>query len=98
MRRLCLECTNYASPRSKNGSRCPRCETKRNNKRNADPKRAAYKDPVYRSFIVGPHCSECGTTEDLTKDHIWPLAKGGSNTVNNIRTLCRSCNSSKGQR
>jgi 5-methylcytosine-specific restriction endonuclease McrA len=43
-----------------------------------------------------PYCSLCGSTEDLTGDHITPLAVGGLNTPRNIRVLCRSCNSSKG--
>lgn len=43
-----------------------------------------------------PWCSRCGRTDDLTGDHIQPLSLGGSNRPDNIRVLCRSCNSSKG--
>lgn len=43
-------------------------------------------------------CQECGATEDLTLDHIWPKARGGKHTAQNLRVLCRSCNSSKGAR
>lgn len=38
----------------------------------------------------------CGATTDLTIDHIWPLSRGGPDTEDNLRVLCRSCNSSKG--
>jgi len=40
-------------------------------------------------------CVICGESNDLTKDHIQPLSKGGSNYIDNIQPLCRSCNSKK---
>lgn len=43
-------------------------------------------------------CVECGATQDLTLDHIYPWSLGGKDTVDNLRLLCRSCNSSKGAR
>ena len=43
-------------------------------------------------------CKFCGTTEDLTLDHIVPFSKGGDSTPDNLQTLCRSCNSRKGAR
>lgn len=44
----------------------------------------------------GWRCLWCGSTQDLTLDHIWPWSLGGEDTEDNLRTLCRSCNSSKG--
>ena len=41
-------------------------------------------------------CVECGSDEDLTVDHIHPVILGGKTDPDNLRTLCRSCNSSKG--
>lgn len=43
-------------------------------------------------------CDECGGTESLTIDHIMPLSKGGSDELDNLRLLCQSCNSTKGDR
>ncbi len=43
-------------------------------------------------------CAECDDLEDLTIDHIKPLSKGGTDDVANLRFLCRSCNSTKGDR
>jgi hypothetical protein len=43
-------------------------------------------------------CAICGSTEDISIDHIIPLSKGGTNTADNIQPLCRSCNSRKGNR
>ena len=40
-------------------------------------------------------CSNCGVKEDLTIDHIIPLARGGRHSIGNLRTLCRPCNSKK---
>ncbi len=43
-------------------------------------------------------CVLCGETEDLTLDHILPWSLGGLDTVQNLRVLCRPCNSKKGAR
>ena len=45
-----------------------------------------------------PVCSRCGSIAHLTGDHIIPLSKGGTSTLENIWVLCRSCNSRKGNR
>lgn len=43
-------------------------------------------------------CVKCETHKNLTIDHIVPVSRGGENTVENMQTLCHSCNSSKGAR
>lgn len=46
----------------------------------------------------GNRCVECGSVDDLTLDHVWPWSLGGEDTVENLRVLCRPCNSRKGAR
>ena len=43
-------------------------------------------------------CLECGTVENITRDHIIPLSRGGTDYIENIQPLCHSCNASKGNR
>ena len=44
----------------------------------------------------GYTCAYCGSTENLTIDHIVALADGGSHSLDNLTVACMSCNSSKG--
>lgn len=41
-------------------------------------------------------CVYCGATEKLSLDHVHPVSRGGDNSIDNLVTACRSCNSSKG--
>jgi hypothetical protein len=58
--------------------------------------------PIATRFFVfdrdGWRCAFCGSTEDLTIDHIYPRILGGGHGEDNLQTLCRSCNSRKGAR
>ena len=40
-------------------------------------------------------CVFCGASNQLTRDHIIPISKGGNSFIENIQPLCRSCNSKK---
>lgn len=46
----------------------------------------------------GLRCVRCGASEQLFRDHIAPISKGGDNTLANMQPLCRSCNLEKGNR
>jgi tetratricopeptide (TPR) repeat protein len=43
----------------------------------------------------GGKCVNCGSEVDIEYDHIIPLAKGGSSTIQNIQILCKKCNRKK---
>jgi 5-methylcytosine-specific restriction endonuclease McrA len=43
----------------------------------------------------GNKCLRCGQAKPLTPDHIVPVSKGGSNSIENIQPLCQPCNSVK---
>lgn len=46
----------------------------------------------------GHACVICRATDDLALDHIYPWSLGGPDTPDNLRVLCRPCNSRKGDR
>jgi hypothetical protein len=43
-------------------------------------------------------CLRCGSRDHLSLDHVHPYSLGGPDTLENLQTLCRSCNSRKGAR
>ncbi|MFF9403715.1 HNH endonuclease [Streptomyces sp. NPDC014744] len=44
----------------------------------------------------GFRCLACGSEDDLTIDHVQHQSAGGRHGIENLRTLCRSCNSRRG--
>lgn len=40
-------------------------------------------------------CAQCGATENLQLDHIKNLARGGTDTTDNIQWLCKPCHQTK---
>ena len=50
---------------------------------------------VVNYYCPNGKCLACGKLSKMTRDHVIPLVKGGSNYITNIQPLCRICNSSK---
>jgi len=50
----------------------------------------------YRCQFCGRHQVELRHRECLTRDHLVPLSRGGSNAWNNVLTACSTCNTRKG--
>ena len=48
--------------------------------------------------VFGTNCFNCGTKNNICKDHYLPLSKGNVLSLSNCIPLCISCNSSKGSR
>jgi hypothetical protein len=44
----------------------------------------------------GNRCLYCGSTDNLSIDHVVAVVNGGGNEDENLQTLCKKCNSSKG--
>ena len=40
-------------------------------------------------------CAYCGSSAPLEQDHVVPISKGGSSSIDNIMPACKRCNSSK---
>ena len=52
----------------------------------------------YRCQYCGRHMSEFKLREALTRDHLVPLSRGGTNDWTNVITACSPCNTRKGNR
>jgi len=48
--------------------------------------------------LYASKCVVCGSSENITADHIVPLSRGGVEAEGNLQPLCGSCNSSKGNK
>lgn len=82
--KLCIECSGFATPRSKAGARCAECESRRRRERNAT-----------RHLPRVGACAACGRYGRVEIDHIVPLWAGGRSDPDNLRPLCVECHRGK---
>lgn len=43
-------------------------------------------------------CVYCGSTEDLTSDHLIPRNRGGDDSADNMVLACKTCNAARGDK
>ena len=99
----CLTCGQL----SHNGTRCPSCQAVRDRAREQARGRpnatargygSAWQATSRQMIARHPWCTICGTTTDLTVDHILAKANGGTDAISNLQVMCRRHNSSKRDR
>lgn len=99
---VCIDC---GAPSS--STRCPDCQSEREGRTAA--RRGSRHERGYdrqwerlsaRARRLQPFCTDCGTQEDLTADHLphaWQKREQGhALTTADIEIVCRSCNSRRG--
>ena len=66
--------------------------------RRTSPWPSRYVAPEVRAQVFARdkmRCVACATRDNLEVDHIVPVSLGGTGTIENLQTLCRSCNRKK---
>lgn len=104
MMRPCLTCGS-PSP----GTRCPACQAERDAR--TDAARGSFRQRGYgrgwdtlsrRARRLQPFCSDCGSQENLTCDHLpgaWEkVAAGKRLTLRDVDVVCAGCNNRRGAR
>ena len=92
----CIQCGDISQ-----STRCTECQRDYEAVRGSGSSRgygSAWTKLSKRARLAQPFCLWCGTTEDLTTDHIVALANGGKRTgltLADVQILCRPCNSKK---
>lgn len=85
--RACGEATCDARP-----------ESSRAKRERAARRRGTHTSQQWANLVAqyGGRCHYCGEQKRLTKDHVRPISRGGSDLIDNIVPACGPCNSSKG--
>lgn len=81
-------------------SRCPDHQLPDTRKRTGERRTARWARLSARLRRMQPFCTACGSRDDLTVDHVVPLAARPdlAYRIDNLQVLCRKCNSRKGTR
>lgn len=104
--KTCAGCFTNHPPQDLTRGRCPDCArsydrakmARRRARRGTTSQRgydSQYRELRKEAIAAHPYCADCGTTDDLTADHIVPLSQGGDPN-GALAVRCRSCNSRRG--
>jgi 5-methylcytosine-specific restriction endonuclease McrA len=83
---------------------CKKCESRKNTatrKKNMEKARRETHTAIEWSTVCkhyGNICVRCKEERPIVKDHIIPVAKGGTDGADNLQPLCQHCNSWKKDR
>lgn len=94
--RICLGVPGQPCHQRTERSRCAACQRAldRAKNNNAGYRRTyAWQKLSKATRAATPYCTRCGSTVDLTADHVTPRSLSGG-----VVTLCRRCNSEKADR
>jgi 5-methylcytosine-specific restriction protein A len=93
--RICIE---PGCPLITSSTRCPAHERAYQQAREERPGRADRHDRTLKRIPSTGICHICGLPGADTRDHVLPLAAGGTNDPSNVLPAHRACNSRKGYR
>ena len=94
MEKYCKQCGRVFD--DLNFKLCPYCGSELATRYGRQPIPRKLRHEVFKRD--GYRCRECGASKDETSleiDHIVPVARGGTNDIGNLQTLCRECNRMK---
>jgi len=98
----CLSSKHYSDARKTHGlSKTPEYYAERDAKRKIKKRNnnaafnLSYAEPFAMPRLELDYCVYCGSTDNLSIDHIIPISKGGTQNSKNLIRACKSCNSAK---
>ncbi len=88
----CMDCPAIIA----RGPRCHLCKAKRRTE--GRPWEASRNETYYRAWGRCNQCRKPITMGEMECDHIVPIARGGSDSMENLQALCVTCHKAKTKR
>jgi 5-methylcytosine-specific restriction endonuclease McrA len=86
----------YQSISKKRNKESIAADTRRRNARRKDNGVFVISKQELIKLSQGP-CFYCGSTQQITVDHVVAISRGGTDSIGNLVSACKSCNSQKRQ-